>query len=82
MSFTPDPPPRTESVADVIEWARQQFERIAQSQVEQTSLELRPVNAPPSKPASGMIVSADGSDWDPTGTPGAHEYIGGVWVKL
>lgn len=35
----------------------------------------------PAKPREGMIVIADGTDWDPGDGPGQYTYINGVWVK-
>jgi hypothetical protein len=39
-------------------------------------------HAPPSRPREGMIVVADGTDWNPGSGGGAYEYLGGVWTKL
>lgn len=49
---------------------------------ETTALELRPSHAAPGKPREGMIVFADGTDWNPGGGKGAYQYSGGAWVKL
>lgn len=36
----------------------------------------------PSKRKEGMVVNADGTDWDPGSGAGLYEYIGGSWNKL
>lgn len=36
----------------------------------------------PVKPREGMIVLADGSNWDPGSGAGFYGYYGGSWVKL
>lgn len=42
-------------------------------------LEVRHV--PPDKPRDGMLVFADGTDWNPGAGRGVYVYDGG-WVKL
>lgn len=49
---------------------------------ESIALDLRTVHVEPGKPREGMIVSADGTDWDPGDGAGAYEFIGGVWRRL
>lgn len=34
----------------------------------------------PAKPEEGMIVVADGTDWNPGFGAGQYTYIGGTWV--
>ena len=36
----------------------------------------------PKKPREGMIVIADGTNWNPGAGLGAYEFKAGVWVKL
>jgi hypothetical protein len=55
---------------------------IARSLSEQTELELRPIHAEPTKPREGMIVFADGTDWDPGAGKGVYTRSGSSWVKL
>ena len=55
---------------------------IAAEFAETTALELRQIHVEPTKPREGMIVSADGTDWNPGAGAGAYEYKGGTWVKL
>lgn len=55
---------------------------ISRELTETTALELRPVHRAPDKPREGMIVFADGTDWNPGGGKGAYQYLSGAWVKL
>lgn len=55
---------------------------IARHLAETTTLELRPLHAAPARPREGMIIFADGTDWNPGGGKGAYQYSGGAWVKL
>ncbi len=49
---------------------------------EQQALELRASHVAPSKPRTGMIVYADGTDWDPGSGAGAYTWDGSAWVLL
>ena len=43
---------------------------------------LDPLALAPKKPREGMIVIADGTNWNPGSGKGAYEYKSGAWVKL
>jgi len=45
-------------------------------------IQLAELHAEPTRPRNGMIVRADGSDWNPSGGAGIYAYISGAWVKL
>lgn len=36
----------------------------------------------PERPQEGMIVKADGTNWDPGAGAGIYVYQSGTWVKL
>lgn len=59
-----------------------ELKRISQALNETTALDLRPVHVEPNKPREGMIVFADGTDWNPGSGKGVYNYSGAVWVKL
>ena len=40
------------------------------------------LHAEPDRYREGMIVYADGSDWNPGSGGGLYEYRGGAWAKL
>lgn len=71
-----------DNLQDLAKWAEQELEAIAREQAETNVLELRPIHAEPGKPREGMIVFADGTDWNPGGGKGVYTYSGGAWVKL
>jgi hypothetical protein len=56
--------------------------RIAGALGTQSVLRLKALHAEPSRYADGMIVYADGSDWDPGSGGGFYGREGGAWVKL
>ena len=41
-----------------------------------------PKVAAPARPREGLIVFADGTEWNPGGGKGAYQYLSGAWVKL
>ena len=45
---------------------------------------LQELHAPPARLQEGMIVFADGTDWEPVATQGKgiYAYYGGSWKKL
>ena len=43
---------------------------------------LTPLALAPKKPREGMIVVADGVNWNPGAGLGAYEFRSGGWVKL
>lgn len=43
---------------------------------------LNELNVAPVKPRTGMIVLADGTNWDPGSGAGFYGYRGGAWVLL
>lgn len=59
-----------------------ELDTLSRSLVETEALESRTVNVEPKKPREGMIVIADGTDWDPGSGGGPYVYFGGAWVYL
>lgn len=43
-------------------------------------LRLVPLHAEPDRPREGVIVYADGSDWDPGSGAGLYQYRSAAWV--
>lgn len=82
MAYTPTILGNIQTLEGLQEWVRQEFDRLARDLTETTVVELRPINAAPAKPREGMIVSADGTNWNPGSGAGAYEYVGAAWVKL
>ena len=61
------------------DWMRREFEKVEQAF---RQLQLEELHVEPSKPREGMLVLADGSDWDPGSGQGVYAYYNGVWNKL
>jgi len=43
---------------------------------------LTTLHVAPSKPQEGMVILADGTDWNPGSGAGFYGYYGSSWVKL
>lgn len=67
---------------DMRRWVTDELQRLGQESAETTALELRPIFAAPVRPREGMIVYADGTQWDPGSGEGSYEYVNGVWRRL
>jgi len=60
-----------------------EFQRVEQEFVTpQEFVQLRPLHKAPDRPRDGMVVCADGTDWNPGGGAGFYGYQGGTWNKL
>lgn len=80
-SYRPLPPPADPK--DVGQWAMNELLTIARHLADGRDFDLlNTIHAQPSKPREGMVVHADGTNWDPGSGAGRYERVGGAWVKL
>lgn len=82
MSYVPGVPPASLSTADIMAYVQQELEAIARATRETTDLIVAPLHVEPVKPRDGLLVLADGTDWDPGSGEGAYVYYAGVWNFL
>ena len=81
MSWNPEPVPR--SLEELLAYLERELQRLAGEL--QTGVEfvlLPELHVEPTKPRAGMIVLADGTDWDPGSGAGYYGYRGGAWRFL
>ena len=65
------------------EYMQRELQVIAQSfQSQQAFLQIQTLNAPPKKPRDGMIVKADGVNWNPGTGSGFYGYRNAAWFLL
>jgi hypothetical protein len=82
MDYGPEGTPLQDK--DVGNWAWREFRKLAgllRANRNDTVVLESQHNEPP-KPLEGMLVLADGTDWDPGSGEGFYGYRGGAWVKL
>lgn len=54
----------------------------ALASIEVPTIILSPQPVAPATPKEGMVVNADGTNWNPSGGAGLYQYLGTVWTKL
>lgn len=77
----PLPPvdPKAQALADHV---ADELRAVAQAQDDPVDfIQLNVLNVAPKKPRAGMVVEADGTNWNPGAGAGCYIYRGG-WVKL
>lgn len=83
MPWAPQKLPEINDVDALRQAFEQELERLAAWLGDIDAVELRPVARAPDKPRDGMIVFADGTNFNPGGTGrGVYTYSAGGWVKL
>lgn len=60
----------------------EELNKLEQAFGEQDFIRLVELNVAPVRPRSGLVVFADGTNWNPGSGQGAYIYYAGVWNKL
>ncbi len=82
MVYTPRPFTGEITPDNIVTYLEEEFLILSFQLSEVDALELRPVHVAPDKPREGMIVFADGTDWNPGAGKGVYTYLSGAWSKL
>ena len=69
----------TEDIAQLCNWMNQELARIEDAL---KKMELVTYNAVPTKPFEGMVVIADGTNWNPGSVQGVYWFDGTSWNFL
>ena len=78
-----DRPPNFKNLDQVAQWVDDQFGNLQRAlNTGLNDIQLVELNAEPVRPRNGMIVLADGTNWDPGSGAGFYGYRGGSWMKL
>ena len=72
--YRPSEPP----VGDQRAWLLEELRRISDT----SSLELDVLHVVPDRPRDGLVVMADGTDWNPGSGAGVYAYQAGAWHFL
>lgn len=82
MAYTPKPMQGITTLEQLLSYLEDELGFVSFEFSETQAVELRQSARAPTRPREGMIVSADGTNWNPGAGAGAYEYKGGAWVKL
>lgn len=81
MSYWPLPPPRGEA-GTLAAWSQGELEQVARQLNAREAVNLAPLGAEPERLRDGMLVYANGVDWNPGSGAGFYGREAGAWVKL
>jgi hypothetical protein len=78
------PLPVARDAAALPRYLEQEFRRIADTlaNLEANYVLLRKLYVEPTRKRDGMVVYADGSEWDPGDGAGLYRYEGGAWIFI
>lgn len=79
MPYIPRQPPSDPAQLPGFLFVEQQ--NIARGTVTDT-VQLQPQSVAPSKPRAGLLVEADGTNWNPGSGAGLYIYRAGAWVFI
>jgi hypothetical protein len=79
-TIPPDAP--NEEIRALSDWALRELDNVARAMNETTILRLQELNVAPERPRDGMVVYADGTNWNPGSGEGVYARINGTWTKL
>lgn len=68
------------TLGDLRRWAVGELQRVSQS-IDQKQATISVLNSPPDKPQVGMLVIADGTNWNPGSGRGLY-YYDSSWIYL
>jgi hypothetical protein len=80
--YLPTPGPNTDDpqLQQVVQWTQRELEALARQFTNFDVVQQNVLHVEPDKPREGMVVVADGVNWNPGHGAGQYTYIGGVWV--
>jgi hypothetical protein len=64
------------------QWLYNELQRIGTGMREPSGLLFDVLHVEPGRPQEGLVVCADGTDWNPGAGAGLYLRIGAAWVKL
>lgn len=75
-------PADVQDVDQLVEYLQAELHFLAMKLEKVQFAQLQELSVAPAKPRAGMIVLADGTNWNPGSGAGFYGYYGGLWVKL
>jgi hypothetical protein len=80
--YKPQPFQSSNLSPEVADYLAKEFNKIAASFYGINNILLPELNVAPEKPREGMVVLADGTNWNPGSGAGFYGYYSGAWNKL
>lgn len=81
--YQPKYPPASPDVKALAQYVNDELQSVAQAQSDNVDfLQLNVLNKSPNKPRDGMVIVADGVNFNPGAGAGIYARIAGSWVKL
>ena len=77
-----EPGPLPENVEDLGGYVVSELKRLGDILLNQSLIRIDRIHTEPSKPRTGDIRYADGTDWNPGSGEGVYFYNGTLWVNL
>lgn len=74
--------PAPHEISDLPYYVETQFRRLVAALEETNHVRLEKHHAEPARPRDGMLVLADGTNWDPGSGAGFYGYNDGAWHFL
>jgi hypothetical protein len=81
MNYQRLTPPAVSNVQELLDYCAKEFQAL-QDSLNSAIWELPTSYKAPDKLRAGMIVLADGTEWNPGSGAGFYGYYGGSWHKL
>lgn len=83
MAYSPSSPPYSPDVKALADYVADELRAVAQAQGDKLDfIQLNVANRAPSKPRDGMLIEADGVNFNPGSGAGLYIRRAGAWVKL
>ena len=80
--ISPAPAPGTEEGRAIMAWVMEAFQAEGRARQETETLRLTELHVAIAKPRDGMVVFADGTDWNPGSGRGYYGYYSAAWHFL
>ena len=81
MAYEPEDPP-WDTKTELGSYLIRELRRIADAFTEVENIKLRKLHVEPVKPRDGMVILADGNDFDPGKGEGFYGYLNQAWVPF
>jgi hypothetical protein len=80
--YVPKHAPVLTSLEDLRKYVEEELKQIGLEMQQSEIQQWRILHVEPLKITDGMVVFADGTDWNPGSGQGLYERVAGIWVKL